>query len=658
MAVRILHKRSAVEFKSATGAQLEFGELGLNYHESGPYLQCKDAAGEVVQLGGVYVGDSAPGNELKGAWWLRSADETLFLYDGAKWVSIAGGGGGGGATTVIGGDGIEAVLSSADTYTVSVDLATNSNGLSIVGGKLTADIATTSSLGTVKIGDGIDVDASGEISVDLSGLDVNADLEYVPDGNNAAEITNTAGDNATVPIATDSVAGLFTGDEKQKLAGIEDGAAANQDLGYTADGNNAGTVTITDGTDATVPIVTDTVAGLMTGTQKQKLDGIEAGAQVNDGYSQAESDGRYLRIDAGAPDQTRVSGEATFAELTTHEAGVKVTGGGLFIDNFPEPDQYGNASTAYVNDIFNEDVSNDYSGFRVDLDVNNNSVGRNINHFISGKFNNASNVAGEIVGFRCMANGGLQGVPAKAFVGGYTKSANNDVYNFFTSGDAPNYFEGATEIVGTTKLKGSTSAANTDAYIYATRNSSISPRLMIQRQGATSSTENALEVIASTEAQPIQFALTYNGNFTRSALAGDYRLTDYRIFSPTAIQNASQIVSQLSPKLEGFIAHELQSYVPEAVIGTQDAEEAIGTLADYDGTVLETEVTEPSELTYEEEVETDGVATMVIRTRSWSPTGTRDVYQGVDQTKLIPLLTKALQEALERIEALEAQLNP
>jgi hypothetical protein len=45
---------------------------------------------------------------------------------------------------------------------------------------------------------------------------------------------------------------------------------------------------------------------------------------------------------------------------------------------------------------------------------------------------------------------------------------------------------------------------------------------------------------------------------------------------------------------------------------------------------------------------------MVTRTRSWTPSGTRPVYQGVDQTKLIPLLTKALQEALERIEQLEA----
>ena len=47
----------------------------------------------------------------------------------------------------------------------------------------------------------------------------------------------------------------------------------------------------------------------------------------NDGFTETDADQRYLRIDAGAPDQTRVSGEATFAELTTHEAGVSVTGG-------------------------------------------------------------------------------------------------------------------------------------------------------------------------------------------------------------------------------------------------------------------------------------------------------------------------------------------
>ena len=57
----------------------------------------------------------------------------------------------------------------------------------------------------------------------------------------------------------------------------------------------------------------------------------------------------------------------------------------------------------------------------------------------------------------------------------------------------------------------------------------------------------------------------------------------------------------------GFVAHELQEQVPTAVLGEKDA------------------------------VNEDGTPNM----------------QGIDQTKLIPLLTKALQEALERIEALE-----
>ena len=91
-------------------------------------------------------------------------------------------------------------------------------------------------------------------------------------------------------------------------------------------------------------------------------------------------------------------------------------------------------------------------------------------------------------------------------------------------------------------------------------------------------------------------------------------------------------------------------------MGVKDEEEAIGTLADYNGSVLETEVTEPEELTYTENVETEGVTTATVRTRTWTATGTRPVYQGVDQTKLIPLLTKALQEVMAKNEELETRL--
>lgn len=63
-------------------------------------------------------------------------------------------------------------------------------------------------------------------------------------------------------------------------------------------------------------------------------------------------------------------------------------------------------------------------------------------------------------------------------------------------------------------------------------------------------------------------------------------------------------------RVDGFIAHEAQEIVPEAVIGEKDA-------LDDEG---------------------------------------NPVYQGIDQSKLVPLLTAALQEALTKIDALEARI--
>ena len=105
-----------------------------------------------------------------------------------------------------------------------------------------------------------------------------------------------------------------------------------------------------------------------------------------------------------------------------------------------------------------------------------------------------------------------------------------------------------------------------------------------------------------------------------------------------------------------------------AVSGTKDATESIGNLIDWNGKVIETDVVEPSaeQLTYEEEVtETvtgpagildKEVTKTVTRTRSWTKTGERPVYQGVDVSKLVPLLTKALQEVMQKNEDLEARI--
>ena len=86
--------------------------------------------------------------------------------------------------------------------------------------------------------------------------------------------------------------------------------------------------------------------------------------------------------------------------------------------------------------------------------------------------------------------------------------------------------------------------------------------------------------------------------------------------------------------VDGFLAHEVADVVPEAVTGTKDAMQT-----------EEYEVT-PAVLDEDGNVVTEAVM------------GTREVpdYQGIDQSKLVPLLTGALQEAIARIETLEAQV--
>jgi hypothetical protein len=122
--------------------------------------------------------------------------------------------------------------------------------------------------------------------------------------------------------------------------------------------------------------------------------------------------------------------------------------------------------------------------------------------------------------------------------------------------------------------------------------------------------------------------------------------SDYRLKENVApMSNSIDRLKQLKPSTwswiqdgshgEGFLAHEAQTVVPECAIGTKDA--------------MKTEEYEviPAVLGDEDNAVTEAVI------------GTREVpdYQLIDQSKLVPLLTSALQEAIQRIEALEAILT-
>jgi len=107
-------------------------------------------------------------------------------------------------------------------------------------------------------------------------------------------------------------------------------------------------------------------------------------------------------------------------------------------------------------------------------------------------------------------------------------------------------------------------------------------------------------------------------------------------------------------RVDGFLAHELQEVIPEAVTGEKDAmrtEEYEVSPAVYEDVVIPAEYDEEGNLIAEEYTTQELVSEAVM--------GTREVpdYQGIDQSKLVPLLTAALQDAIAKIEALEARVD-
>ena len=158
----------------------------------------------------------------------------------------------------------------------------------------------------------------------------------------------------------------------------------------------------------------------------------------------------------------------------------------------------------------------------------------------------------------------------------------------------------------------------------------------------------------------IQFAKA-NGDFTGSVTqssdlntvafntTSDYRLKENVSYDFDATSRLKQlkparfnwISDENNTTIDGFIAHEVSGIVPEAISGEKDGTEDIGTIKDEDGNVLRTNVLEITKQ--------DG--------ETWTKTGTKNAYQGIDQSKLIPLLTKTLQEALIRIDTLEAEVK-
>ena len=70
MSLQIILKNSSVSGKEPTASQLASGELALNYHADGPFISCKDTAGVVRRIAGVWISTTAPSSPQPGEFWL------------------------------------------------------------------------------------------------------------------------------------------------------------------------------------------------------------------------------------------------------------------------------------------------------------------------------------------------------------------------------------------------------------------------------------------------------------------------------------------------------------------------------------------------------------------------------------------------------------
>ena len=133
----------------------------------------------------------------------------------------------------------------------------------------------------------------------------------------------------------------------------------------------------------------------------------------------------------------------------------------------------------------------------------------------------------------------------------------------------------------------------------------------------TNTTTQAISFFYSSAPQGARGSITVSSTSTAYNTSSDYRLKENLV----EITDGIERVKLLQPKrfnfigddktVDGFVAHEAQEVVPEAVTGVKDG-------VDHEG---------------------------------------NPEYQGIDQAKLVPLLTAALQEAIAKIESLEVRLQ-
>ena len=145
-------------------------------------------------------------------------------------------------------------------------------------------------------------------------------------------------------------------------------------------------------------------------------------------------------------------------------------------------------------------------------------------------------------------------------------------------------------------------------------------------------------------------------NTTAYNTSSDYRLKENVNYTWDATTRLKQlrparfnwIRDESNTLVDGFLAHEVENIVPESISGVKDATETkTNVVVNSYGNYIAENITEEEWLAGKE-------SGIYSADTTWTASHTQNLYQGIDQAKLVPLLVKTIQELEARITALES----
>jgi len=160
-------------------------------------------------------------------------------------------------------------------------------------------------------------------------------------------------------------------------------------------------------------------------------------------------------------------------------------------------------------------------------------------------------------------------------------------------------------------------------------------------------------------------SITTENSGTSFTTSSDHRLKENVVYNWDATTRLKQlkparfnfIADGTDTVVDGFLAHEAATVVPEAVVGTHNETKTLTKVVLSSSNIVLAEDIEQSDWTAGKSATTDEdeneVAAIYPSDSTWAAEHVVPEMQGIDKGKLVPLLVKTIQELEARITALE-----